>query len=1073
MKNKKLVLSVLSTAVVASMATSAFAAPQAGIYIGGNLNKLYKSSDILRLSDTAFATFKQELIAADRNQVVIVKADGKGASIQEILSETNAWDEALVEGDFSASYSVVGLDGNTAGSYDARKEVTPAPAGELKVESVSAINLKQVEVKFNNELDEASAELVGNYTYTGGTTILGAPVLQADKKTVLLTLTAAEANQATATLKVENVKDAKGASIASTTKTISFLDTTLPTVVSTKLVAPTKVQIKFSEPVTATTAFSNAAFQLDNNTYSLGAAPVLATGTLDTIELTLGSVLPAGEHTIKINPTGTPAGNQVKDFAGFAVNTFDAKFTYATDTTAPVATVSVLTQTSATIKFDKDVSLVGGGTLNTDFTVYHTINNQASYKGTAVLTDSKTLTVTFGTPIPSGNVTLYLNNNVVSATAGLADAFGNKVATSTLSGAVSSDTTKPTVTEVKYINSTTVDVSFSEAVTGVAASNFTLKDSTNTAVAVTNAVNTTGNTYRLTTAALNGDTYTLSIAADSITDTALVPNKIAAYSTTITVADTAAPTVTGTGSYSADGKKVFVSFSEKMATTGAGSVLDVNNYRFSTNVGANPSAFPTGTTIALGADQKSVVVTFPAAVVGLGSGNFAGVVVGQVRDLAGNATANLSNQVVLAGADLTAANIVAGSVKAISRNVVQFQVNSNLTAIDVAKFTVDGAAATSATYVNNAGVSTVTVTGPANQWKTDISDLDASAVVIAIGGLTNDQNVSNGAIVNVTGTKDYIAPTVVSRGIADTNANGKYDTVTVTFSEALQASSVAYDAFTVEGYTVSNVVTSADTATLTLTELSVSDAGATPKVQLVKAVRDNSAQFNVLAAETVGTAVAKVVTGAAGTASVTTQGSNGTAQVETATAAGTVTTAGDVTVTVTAAGMAGSPKAIPVAVALADDANAIAGKIRTALAADTDVNALFNVTGTAADIVLTAKTVAINDGTLNVAIANGTSAGVTAAATSADTTTGVAPITEVATLVVSAGAASNGSIAVTVDGATTWVAVAAGDTAAQVATKIATALTVAGYNDIAAGANVTFTATTPGAKTDLVITVAN
>ena len=40
---------------------------------------------------------------------------------------------------------------------------------------------------------------------------------------------------------------------------------------------------------------------------------------------------------------------------------------------------------------------------------------------------------------------------------------------------------------------------------------------------------------------------------------------------------------------------------------------------------------------------------------------------------------------------------------------------------------------------------------------------------------------------------------------------------------------------------------------------------------------------------------------------------------------------------------------------------------------------------------LTALTAAANDGTLNIAIANGTCAGLTAAPTSANTTAGVAP----------------------------------------------------------------------------------
>lgn len=125
-------------------------------------------------------------------------------------------------------------------------------------------------------------------------------------------------------------------------------------------------------------------------------------------------------------------------------------------------------------------------------------------------------------------------------------------------------------------------------------------------------------------------------------------------------------------------------------------------------------------------------------------------------------------------------------------------------------------------------------------------------------------------------------------------------------------------------------------------------------------------------------------------------------QVETATAVGTVTTAGDATITVTAAGLTGSPLAISVAVALSDTPTLWAAKVRTALAADAAVSAMFDISGATSAIILTRKAKAsyvvgpdtydiayTNDATLNVAIANDTSVGITADATSTNTTTAV------------------------------------------------------------------------------------
>lgn len=125
----------------------------------------------------------------------------------------------------------------------------------------------------------------------------------------------------------------------------------------------------------------------------------------------------------------------------------------------------------------------------------------------------------------------------------------------------------------------------------------------------------------------------------------------------------------------------------------------------------------------------------------------------------------------------------------------------------------------------------------------------------------------------------------------------------------------------------------------------------------------------------------------------------GTAQVETATAAGTITGTGNASVTVTALGMTGSPKTISVPVLSGDTATVWAGKVRVALSADTAVSALFTVGGATTAISLTRKPIATisevpfyaaNDATINVALDNGTCTGITTASTSSDTTAGVA-----------------------------------------------------------------------------------
>ena len=113
-----------------------------------------------------------------------------------------------------------------------------------------------------------------------------------------------------------------------------------------------------------------------------------------------------------------------------------------------------------------------------------------------------------------------------------------------------------------------------------------------------------------------------------------------------------------------------------------------------------------------------------------------------------------------------------------------------------------------------------------------------------------------------------------------------------------------------------------------------------------------------------------------------------TKQVETGTVIGTITQSGNASVTVTAFGMGNSPKTIPVAVTLSDTASIVGGLIRTALAFDSDIAAMFLVSGTGANVVLTKHLAAANDSTLNIAIDNGTCTGLTAAPTSTNTLAG-------------------------------------------------------------------------------------
>jgi hypothetical protein len=123
----------------------------------------------------------------------------------------------------------------------------------------------------------------------------------------------------------------------------------------------------------------------------------------------------------------------------------------------------------------------------------------------------------------------------------------------------------------------------------------------------------------------------------------------------------------------------------------------------------------------------------------------------------------------------------------------------------------------------------------------------------------------------------------------------------------------------------------------------------------------------------------------------------GVAQVETATAAGTISGSGNAAVIFT--GLNGGPVTLAVPVLSGDTAAVWAGKVREALIANAPISFYYDISGSSTTILITAKPVNVRDGvniypgnisSLNLSLDNGTCTGITPATTSASTTSGVA-----------------------------------------------------------------------------------
>lgn len=176
--------------------------------------------------------------------------------------------------------------------------------------------------------------------------------------------------------------------------------------------------------------------------------------------------------------------------------------------------------------------------------------------------------------------------------------------------------------------------------------------------------------------------------------------------------------------------------------------------------------------------------------------------------------------------------------------------------------------------------------------------------------------------------------------------------------------------------------------------------------------------------------------------------------------AGESTGAGNITMTITAAGMPNSPKAVVVAIGAEDDTvEEVGALVRTALGLDADVSSMFVFSGTGANIILTAITPAANDGTFAFGFVDTDSTGVTFGA-SGNTTAGVAPAAGNILITLTAAGVAGSPLGVVIPiGATDYDAA---DVGALVRTALGNTAAITAFYDVGGtGADIVLTALIP------------
>ncbi|MET3852766.1 Ig-like domain-containing protein [Paenibacillus sp. OAE614] len=661
-------------------------------------------------------------------------------------------------------------------------KVTYVVTTATKVASVTSSNLAQVVVSFDGEVDKSTAELVDNYTITERDTTTAktvkSAVLSEDGKSVTLTVALPNAtadsdkfvNQLPYKITFNNVK-AGDKVLSATDYEFTPVDSTIPVPESVQALGNSTIRVVFNEPIEKANP-SN--FLVDGNTL-VGNTKVSG----NTVIVKLYTPLADGAHKITVT--------NVEDFAGFKSLSKELTYDVVKDETAPtVASVVNATFESVTLKFSEPVdpeTVVASNVYWMQGTTKRTAD-----VGSVVQIADDTYKFTFS----GSNKIQYATDLFVT---GVKDYSGNTIAADTkVQVNPVLDQNRPTVVNVSVNDARNViTVKFSKALlaSSVEATDFVIKDADGKEVNKLKTVSLSGDRTVLVNLGAPLDEskkYTLEISG--ISDNTTLQNVLLPYSKEINVGDTTRPVVSDNAAKrNVANNTIVVSYPEKMAVSGDGSIVDRTHYFYTTSDDKNNwKVVPGSVNVNVTPDGKAAVLGFPT---NIKVANVDKVRVQLVKDVAGNLMEGLSKDLNVG--DPAAVNVTSVKATAANKIAVKFTENLLSTTVRASDFSVvlanGSQIAVSSAEVSDADTVVLTLAEDLKQ-NAKVGATDSDVYVQIKDGATTSTAVGQPISAVTTNTNankvaDAIKATVKS--VSGPN-NG---TVAIQFNEALKASNDA------------------------------------------------------------------------------------------------------------------------------------------------------------------------------------------------------------------------------------------------------------------------------------------
>lgn len=770
---------------------------------------LSEIADVAELTNADVATALVEGLKA--------KVKDSDATLAEKLVADGIIDEAV-----AAEYGLV--------------ELAPAT---LEVVSVSADNLKEVVVVFNQPVDGDTVNK-DNVKVDGKD---GSVSLNDDKVTAVITIDGVLDNQADYKAVISGVKSAAGVEIEKTEVSFKAFDATLPVAEKITVTGPRNFTITFSEPMnseklgdidvksgTSVIGVNKNALNIDGRSVDVELYSSLADGK--TYDVTVKNFEDYAEYK-----------NVVKTFS----------LAYAKDNSAPTATVEKVDQKYVVVKFNKPVTGLHKDQFWHTFTAW---NAEDIYKAEDFSdNDNKIDTsdsvdkvwVKFaddaetGKPIAEGTTTFGIRGKNADGDE-IKDNWGNKFESAEFTITVTADRTAPEVVELSVAAENQLKLVFSEPVEFDVDDNMEVLNEEGKSIDGVNlsrVENKDDKEFKIGLGKnLAGETIVVRIK--DVEDKALQANKMSTYTATLTITDVTGPVVDkitykteGTGT--SQTATLYVFFNEDVDGSGTNkanyATLDKNNGKLVT-LSNDPSFFDGNKVVKVDLTAKEWANVKDD-----------GLYVMKIKDVLGNETVGQTikfddtDKMLSYDTDKP----VVEEIEVVAADKVVIKFNQFLKRVDSAAFKVNSTTPAAMELSEKDGKTVVTLyvnTKEAEEIKADASnvvvvintsgagvevlnifDLEPEDITFDVEEEENDDKV-----------KDKIAPSIAKDDDDDYKITAAGDTITIEFTEAIDNGALSTKTFEVKDNEITGISsldesTNKDSKTVTITLKTAVTAG--------------------------------------------------------------------------------------------------------------------------------------------------------------------------------------------------------------------------------------------------------